>query len=77
MNENLLEGFAGEVNIESADRLIEELDMLPVSELPLHMEDIKDKLNALHEQQESGVDAPNIRTAIARLTQLREKAEGE
>lgn len=77
MNENLIEGFEDEVNIDSAEQLIEQLEMLPVSELPLHMEDIKDKVSALREQQDNGIDAANIRIAIARLTQLREKAENE
>jgi hypothetical protein len=74
--ENMLEGVeGGEVNIASAERLIDELNALSPAELTLHIEDILDKVKTLQEVQRNGIDTPKIRAAIAELTRLREIAE--
>ena len=73
--ENMLDGFEGEVNINSAVELIERLEMLPVSELSLHAEDINEMIGSLRLEQENGIDTPGVRSAIAKLNLLREKSQ--
>lgn len=73
--EDLIDGFSGEVNIESAEQLIAELSTLSPEERTLRVGDINEKVKTLQEQQNNGIDAENIRIAIAKLTHLREEAE--
>ena len=78
MNGNILEGLpGGEFNIDSAERLLADLETLDDAELSLHVEDIGAMIQSLRQEQRNGFDAPNIRTAIARLNQLHEKAREE
>lgn len=74
-SENLLEGFDGDVNIESAERLIDELGALSPLERSSRISELNEKFKALQELQNNGIDAENIRIALAKLTRLREEAE--
>jgi hypothetical protein len=73
--EGMLEGKDdGDINIGSALRLIEDLTMIPQSELTLHLEDINAMISSLRTEQNNGYDVPVIRRAIADLSRLRESA---
>lgn len=71
----MLEGIgADDVNIKSALALADSLELLPQEELSLHLEEIREKLVSLRDEQANGIDTPKIRQTIARLTRLAERA---
>ena len=79
MTKNILEGLGEneEVNIHSAEQLIEKLEGLPASDLFSYVEEISDMKKSLRDGLAIGIDTHNVRVAITRLNQLTEKAQEE
>ncbi len=67
-----LEGFdeENEVNIDAAEALIEELELLPKEELATRLDDLGEMLKVLRDAQRDGIDTPKVRAAIATLSRL-------
>ncbi len=68
-------GENGDTVIGPAIALVEQLEMLHLTELSEHLEEMNQMITLLEEEQRSGFDDPTVRRQIANLSRLRAAAE--